>query len=345
MAWGQSVTLDSEWDTTKERIDALTDGFATGITAFSGGGQASATSITNQVSIVTVIAADADSVKLPLLSTLSNGQQFLIKNRDAAGNNLLDVFPATGDALGDLADNVAQAIRPGKDILLTVVDGIAWDISFDNSVTDATLDPSATDDIDEGFVVGNTWYNTSNDISWTILDTTDGAAVWKATSNEDDTSVYVNVGAMIPRTTNGPATATSELPTNDIMVDTLDYDAVTEEGAGFWWTPPPNWDSGTVTLDFHWTGVAGSGGVTWGAAARSYANDEALDQALPASVDTDDTFIAADDVHIVTSAAVTISGATVGEPVYFEITRVVGDANDTKAEDAKLLGVVINYNL
>lgn len=160
-----------------------------------------------------------------------------------------------------------------------------------------------------------------------------------------NTEEYVNAGAMIPRTTNGAASATAELATNDIMVDSLDFDTTTVEGVGFWVQFPAEWDAGTVTVEFQWTGAAGAGGVTWGVAGRSFANDDALDQALGTRIDTDDTFIAADDMHRVTSAAVTIAGATAGEPVYFEVTRQTGDANDTKAEDAKLLAVVIDWDV
>ena len=158
--------------------------------------------------------------------------------------------------------------------------------------------------------------------------------------------IYVPAGAMIPRTTNGATATTTELATNDIMVDTMEFVTGTEQGAGFWVTFPVGWDTSLdVKVRFHWTTLAGSaGGVTWGISARSYANDEAIDQAQPASIDVDDTWLADGDLHITdASSAISITGMADTEPVYFEVTRAIGDANYTMGADAGLIGVQIEY--
>ena len=46
------------------------------------------------------------------------------------------------------------------------------------------------------------------------------------------------------------------------------------------------------------------------------------------------------------SGAVTIAGSpAAGELCYFNVARVVGDSNDTAAEDAKLIGIKVFYTI
>ena len=160
--------------------------------------------------------------------------------------------------------------------------------------------------------------------------------------------IYIDAAAMVPRTTNGAEAATEEYATNDVMSDHLLFDSVTEEGAQFKIAMPDSWDRLTIKAKFFWdaaTGASAADGVTWGIAAEAMSNDDALDNAFAASVDTDDTVIAVGDLHVsAASAAVTVGNTpAVGDLLLFEITRVVGDANDTMSEDAKLLGVQIQF--
>ena len=85
--------------------------------------------------------------------------------------------------------------------------------------------------------------------------------------------------------------------------------------------------------------------MTWGLSATAKANSDAIDAAFGASVDTDDVMITVGDVHIgPASAAVTVAGTPALEDLtWFEVTRVVGDAQDDMTEDAKFLGVMIQY--
>lgn len=159
---------------------------------------------------------------------------------------------------------------------------------------------------------------------------------------------YVDAAAMVPRATNGAAVASEEYATNDVMSDHYLFDSITEEGVQFKLTMPDAWNRGTIKARFFWdaaTGASASDGVTWGLAARAASNDDAIDTAFSASVDTDDTVIAVGDLHVsAASAAVTVSGTpALGDMVWFEITRVVSDTNDDMAEDAKLLGIQVQY--
>jgi hypothetical protein len=156
-------------------------------------------------------------------------------------------------------------------------------------------------------------------------------------------TLYINAGAMIPRTTNGAATGTTQSTTNNIMMDTFDFDSTTEEGVGFWWTPPSTWDAGTITFKAHWTASAGTGTAKWDFAARGYADDDAIDQALGTEQGSTDTLLATGDMHISpTTSALTVGGTpAANRPVYIQVARDV--ATDTLNADAKLIGVTIEY--
>lgn len=160
-------------------------------------------------------------------------------------------------------------------------------------------------------------------------------------------TIWVPAAAMTPATTNGAAFGTAETTTNKVMTRTLDFDASTEEFAQFMIQMPKGWNEGTLIAQFIWTHGATTTnfGVCWGIEAVAFANDDALDTAWGAEVDTADTGGTTGDVYITDeSAAVTAAGAPGAEElVAFRITRVVANAGDTMAVDAKLIGVKIHY--
>lgn len=155
--------------------------------------------------------------------------------------------------------------------------------------------------------------------------------------------VYVNAGAMIPRTTSGAASGTTELATNDIMLDTMDFDTAADEGVGFGVTLPAEWDASTVKFQPHWTAASGSGTVEFEFSARAYADSDAIDQAVGTAIASLDTLITANDMHLgPATAAVTIAGTPVaGEPIYVSVIRDV--STDTLGVDAQLIGVTLQY--
>jgi hypothetical protein len=158
--------------------------------------------------------------------------------------------------------------------------------------------------------------------------------------------LYVNAGAMVPRGFSGAVGSTEGAGASGVIMDVFAFDATTEEAVGFWVTLPPGWQVGTaVKAKLHWTAPAGgAGGVTWGLAGRSFADGEALDAALPANVVVVDAWGANGFVHVSPlSGTITITGATAGEPVYFQVARVVADAGDTMPGDAWLLGVQLEF--
>lgn len=80
----------------------------TGITAFAGGGQASAVVLTNAINIIATCATGGDSVMLPVAE---QGDEVTIDNQGAASCN---VFPQVGGAIRGAAANAALALANAK---------------------------------------------------------------------------------------------------------------------------------------------------------------------------------------------------------------------------------------
>lgn len=83
------------------------------ITAFAGGGQASATALTSTINSITTCATAADSVKLP---TATAGSIIQVSNLGAA---YADVYPTSGDLIDALAANTAIKCPVGGSIIFT----------------------------------------------------------------------------------------------------------------------------------------------------------------------------------------------------------------------------------
>jgi hypothetical protein len=131
---------------------------------------------------------------------------------------------------------------------------------------------------------------------------------------------------LIPRVTGGAGIDGEELATNDINLDYLAFDATTSEGAQVSFA----WPSGFTT-------------VTWTAAARCYADDDALDQAHGTAQSVTDTLLAANDAHKSSATSAVTPGGMVaaGNLTVVQITR---DVADTLAVDARLIGVLLEFS-
>lgn len=159
-------------------------------------------------------------------------------------------------------------------------------------------------------------------------------------------TITLKPGFMKPTNTSGCAgVAQSETSTNKINYDTLDFDTSSEEHAYAIFSMPDSWDAGVIQFRVKWTAASGSGGVAWGLAGRSYADDDALDQAVGTEVVVTDTLITAADVHQTAwSGDVTLAGTpAAGEEIYLELARVVANGSDTLGVDAKLISLQIRF--
>lgn len=159
-------------------------------------------------------------------------------------------------------------------------------------------------------------------------------------------TIWLPKGSWIPRTTDGPANGLIELVTNDMMLDTWDFDQTTLEAIQSSVFMLKSWDASTVTAQFIWTAAAGAGAVVWGLRGKTLANDEALDQASGVAQAITDTFIVANDLHIsIETSAVTLTGAGKEELAVLEVFRDAANVADTLTADALLIGVVLYITL
>lgn len=160
-------------------------------------------------------------------------------------------------------------------------------------------------------------------------------------------TIWVPSLSMISRTTNGPATTTTESTTNRVMNRTLDFDQTTQEFSQFSIRMPKSWDEGPLTFAPYWTATTGTGGVVWSLAAVSLADGDAIDTAFGANATSTDTLISANVVQVgPTSANITVGGTPVaGDITYFQVARDVANASDTLTADARLVGVTVFYTV
>lgn len=157
-------------------------------------------------------------------------------------------------------------------------------------------------------------------------------------------SIWLSAAGGRPRTTNGCAPVTwTELTTNKVMVATLDFDKDSDEYCQ--WPEfafPSGYLGGVLYVIPYWTAASGSGTVCWSISGRSYADDEALDQAFGTAATSTDTLITANDVHKGPTATLTLGGTPVGgELCIIQCMRDVSE--DTLNADARLLGLRIMY--
>ena len=229
-----------------------------------------------------------------------------------------------GKALLDDADAAAQRTTLGLGTAATANTGDFAAASHTHTLSNLTQSGATT-----GQVVQ--W----NGMAWEPATSSGGGS----------TNLWFPAAQWIPRTTNGCGVDSIELSTNKINLDELLFDAASIEYAQLATVMPTNWDLGTITAKFHWRAASGSGDVVWALSARSYANDDALDQATGTAQSVTDTLTAANDLCVSPATpAITVTGtAASGNLVLFEVSRTATAGGDTLAVDARLVGVEISY--
>ena len=182
-----------------------------------------------------------------------------------------------------------------------------------------------------------------------FLSTTDIVTPLSETLRIGKHSMWVPASAMTPQFTNGPSVGVAELATNEVMMQTLDFDAVTQEYAQFEVQMPKSWDEGTFTFVAVWSHptTTTNFGVAWGLAAKAASNDAALDAAFGTAVYATDTGGTTNDLYqTAESGAVTASGTpATNDVVQLRVTRNPSNGSDTLAVDARLHGVMVFYTL
>ena len=159
--------------------------------------------------------------------------------------------------------------------------------------------------------------------------------------------MWIPAGAFISATTNGAEITSRETTTNVVNYTYAGFDTTTSEIIWFTWTPPLNWDAGTMKAVLHWTNTAGltTETIDFDLAAVALANDNPLDTAVGTAVSITDTWIAQNDLHIsAQSAALTVAGTPVaGEEIHFKLSRDV--ASDDMTGDVDIIGIVLEFGI
>jgi len=159
-------------------------------------------------------------------------------------------------------------------------------------------------------------------------------------------TIWVPSNAMTPTETNGAERNTVETTSGRPDMQVLDFDKDSDEFAQFSIAFPKQYNLGTVTFQFFWSGLAATTGVSMSLEAVAMNDNETIDVAYGTAVVVDDDAQGAVEELLVSaeSGAVTIGGTPADNDLtYFRIGRDVSDSNDDMAGDCRLHGVKIFY--
>lgn len=144
----------------------------------------------------------------------------------------------------------------------------------------------------------------------------------------------------------GPAQV--EYGTNDVDIDTLDFDPDDPESVYWLVAMPSDWDTtADMTAKFYCTVAGGTGGWVFGIKAVTFRDGDLLDASYGAEVVAIDARQDNNKLHISPATSDITPGGTAaaGNLIQFKVTRVVGHASDTLTADVQLIAVVIEYGV
>lgn len=173
-----------------------------------------------------------------------------------------------------------------------------------------------------------------------------GVSVAAATVTQGKHAVPVMAGAIRPSVTGGcAAIASVAIAASQPDINTLNFDATTQEYAQFAIPMPKSWNESTITAQFHWSHAATTVnfGVVWNLQAVAVSDDDTIAVAFGTAQQVADTGGTTNDLYTTAETpAITVSGTPqAGDTVFFRLSRVTGDASDNMAIDARLHGVTL----
>lgn len=165
-------------------------------------------------------------------------------------------------------------------------------------------------------------------------------------STQGKQAIYVSSAAMRPSATGGCAALVNiASASNQPDIQTLDFDANTQEYAQFSFVMPEKWNGGTLTFIPHWSHAATTTnfGVVWDLQAVAVTNDGAIAVAYGTAQTSTDTGGTTNDLYQgPESSAITVAGTPAGgQMLFFRVSRVTGNGSDTMAIDARLHGITV----
>ena len=272
------------------------------------------------------------------------------------GTVTADAFagPLTGDVTGNVSGTAATVTGSAQSSITSL--GTLTTLTVDNVIINGTT-IGHTGDTDL-MTVASGVLTVAGEVSMTTLDIggtnvtstaaelnkLDGVGTLKEAGKE---TIWVPASAMYPNTTAGCSELTQVELSNGPELKCLDFDTGSDEHAQFTVAFPKSWNLGTVTFRAYWCSSAtDTDGVSWGLQACGMNDNETTNLAFGTAVVVDDANQGAANELLVTdeSSAITIAGTPADEDLtFFQVFRDVSDANDTAAEDARLLGIKLYF--
>lgn len=159
-------------------------------------------------------------------------------------------------------------------------------------------------------------------------------------------AMWIAAGSMTPSATGGCAPlATIASAANQPDIQTLNFDATTQEYGQFSVRMPKSWNEGTVTFVpvVSHAATTTNFGMVFDLQAVSVSNDDGIAVAFGTAQTSTITGGTTNDIYIgPESSAITIAGTPAAEDmVFFRISRVTGNGSDTMAIDARLHGITL----
>lgn len=160
-------------------------------------------------------------------------------------------------------------------------------------------------------------------------------------------TLWISAGAMVPSSTNGASPGTWRVTgSDDYVKDVLDFNDTTSQSSEFTISLPPTWNNGTVLAKLYWVSTTATSGTNvWSVAGGAASAGDAFGAILGTAVTaTNAVQNATNKVNVVTTGAITVGGTPAADDlIFFKVSRLPGDAYDTTAGDARLLGVKLQY--
>lgn len=265
-------------------------------------------------------------------STLTlTGQEIALNLSSANTWAAAQTFPNTGLKVLDTNASHSLILSPGSNL------------TADRTLTITTGDASRTLTMTGNFSMSGSFNLTLTVTADTNVTLPPSGTLATTTQFIGKQSIPLPAPSWVARTTNGAASFSTELATNDVMIRGYDFDTSTAEAIQIAFPFPKQWNESTITFRVFWTAASGSGGVAFSLRGRAASDDDAMDGSWGTDVTVTDTLITANDMHVsAESTAVTIGGSpAVGDMIFLELQREVANGSDTLAADARLLCVEI----
>lgn len=265
------------------------------------------------------------------------------KGADIASAGTTNLATATGDfvdvtgtttitALGTAAAGVERLVRFTGALLLTH-NGTSLILPTGANITTAAGDTALFISLGSGNWVCVSYQRKS------------GAAL-VSSSTAGKHAIWVAAGSITPSATGGcAALATIASAANQPDIQTLDFDATTQEYAQFSIRMPKSWNEGTVTFSATWSHAATvtNFGVVWDLQAVAMSDDDTILANYGTAQTSTDTGGTTSDIYLSPeSSAITVGGTPAAEDmVFYRLSRVTGNGSDTMTIDARLHGITL----